>query len=324
MSNTRIAVIGASQLDPDHHIALNELSDQGRVSAFALDADADHSGFSVLEAAMQNGALDAIMLTGPRTNLREWALFALKHGWPVFATHAVASSIEDMIEIRRAEQSHPSAMIQFGLTARYHESVQVALAKRDTGEYGKLLTMRGVCGCSAHDLSDSVVFDLGPQMVDLMQLFAGPFQDVSGYSDLDRSPTPGSETNVFATLRTHDGILASLHLSASQWRPAFRLELGFERGYMRLEGLNSQRQNFGQEMLVYARSDGTSTRHETVEQFDHSHGAKAAIEAFLQHLTTPGRTVLNSSNDAFDALNTIQRILAADPIFAPLEERHVS
>jgi predicted dehydrogenase len=324
MSNTRIAVIGASQLDPDYHIALNELSDQGRVSAFALDADADHSGFSVLESAMQNGALDAIMLTGPRTNLREWAVFALQHGWPVLATHAVASSIEDMIEIRRAEQSHPGAKIQFGLTARYHESVQVALAKRDTGEYGKLLTMRGVCGCSAHDLTDSVVFDLGPQMVDLMQLFAGPFQEVTGYSDLDRSPNPGSETNVFATLRTHEGILGSLHLSASQWRPVFRLELGFERGYMRLEGLNSQRQHFGQEVLVYARSDGASTRHETVEQFDQSHGAKAAIEAFLQHLTAPNKTILNSSNDAFDTLNTIQRILAADPIFAPLEERHVS
>ena len=324
MSNTRIAVIGASQLDPDHHIALNKLSDQGRVSAFALDADADESGFAVLETAMKNGALDAIMLAGRRDELREWAVFALQNGWPVYATHPVASSIEDMIEIRRAEHSKPGARIQFGLTARYHESVRTALAKRDTGEFGRLLTLRGVCGCPVSDLNDSVAFDLGPQMVDLMQLFAGPFQEISGFSDLDRSPEPGSETNVFATLRTHHGVLANLHVSASQWRPTFRLELGFERGYMWLEGLNSQRRNFGQEVLVYARSDGSAARHETVEKFDHSHGAKTAIETFLQHLSGSVPSSLSSSNDAFDTLNTIQRILAADPIFAPLEERHVS
>ncbi|MEM9570203.1 MAG: hypothetical protein AAF996_01980 [Pseudomonadota bacterium] len=324
MSNTRIAVIGASQLDPDHHIALNELSEQGRVSAFALDADADPAGFEILQSAMQNGALDAIMLTGSRDNFRDWAVFALDNAWPVYATHAVPTSIEDMIEIRRAEQARPEALIQFGLTARHHESVQTALAKRDTGEYGKLLTLRGVCGCPASDLDDSVVFDLGPQMVDLMHLFAGPFQDVSGYSDLDRSPEPGSETNVFATLRTHNGTLASLHMSASQWRPTFRLELGFERGYMWLEGLNSQRRNLGQEVLVSARSDGASARHETVDRFEHSHGAKVALEAFLQQVASPSASLSSNSEEAFDTLNTIQRILAADPIIAPLEERHVS
>lgn len=324
MSNTRIAVIGASQLDPDHHIALNELSERGQISAFALDADADTSGFAILETAMRNGALDAIMLTGAHAGLRDWAVFALQNGWPVYTTHAVVPTVEDMIEIRRAENTHPNGVMQFGLTARHHESVQTALAKRQSGEYGKLLTLRGVCGCPATDLEQSVVIDLGPQMVDLMHLFAGPFQEVSGFSDLDRSPDAGSETNIFAALRTHTGTLASLHISASQWRPTFRLELGFERGYMWLEGLNSQRQNFGPETLIYAKSDGTAARHETVERFEQSHGAKAALEAFLHRLNTATRPTSRSTDDAFDALNTIQRILAADPIFAPIAERHVS
>jgi len=324
MSNFRIAVIGAEQLDPDHHMALNDLSERGFASAFALDASASEQGFEALRHAIQSDALDAIIFAGPRSELRDWAVFALQNGWPVYSTHAVPATIEDMVEIRRAEQSEPNALIQFGLTARHHESVQTAMTKAATGEYGRLLTMRGVCGCSSSDRDDSVIFDPGPQLVDLLHMFAGPFQDITGFSDLDRTRESGSETNVFATLRTHSGTLANLHVSASQWRPTFRLELGFERGYMWLEGLNTQHHNFGQEALVYARTDGNVVMHETVDRFEQSNGAKSALEAFLNRLRDPAALVSGTSQDAFDTLNTIQRILAADPIFAPAEERHVS
>lgn len=324
MSNFRIAVIGANQLDPDHHLALNELSERGLASAFALDAGANDDGFATLSQAMHGHKLDAIMLAGDRTDLTAWAVFALEHGWPVYSTHAVPETIEGLVEIRRAEQSGQGPAMQFGLTGRHHESVQSALLKSKSGEYGRLLTMRGVCGCLSGELTDNVMFDPGPQMVDLMHLFAGPFQDIVGYSDLDRTAEPGSESNVFATLRTHSGTLANLHISATHWRPTFRLELGFERGYMWLEGLNTQTQNFGQEVLVYARTDGTAARHETVDRFEHSNGAKSALETFLDRLRNPHAAMTGSSQDAFETLNTIQRILAADPIMTPLEERHVS
>lgn len=324
MSNFRIAVIGAEQLDPDHHIALNELSERGLVSAFALDAAASEQGFEALRHAMKVDTLDAITFAGPRAELRDWAVFALKNGWPIYSTHAVTSTIEDMVEIRRAEQLAPNAVIQFGLTARHHESVQTAKTKAASGEYGRLLTARGVCGCAGSDTTDSVIFDPGPQLVDLLHLFAGPFQDISGFSDLDRSLEPGSETNVFATLRTHSGTLANLHISASQWRPTFRLELGFERGYLWLEGLNSQHYNFGQEVLVYARTDGHVVMHETVDRFEQSNGAKAALEAFFNRLRDRTTVATGTSQDAFETLNTIQRVLAADPVFSPAEERHVS
>ena len=324
MSNFRIAVIGAEQLDPDHHIALNELSERGLISAFALDAAASEQGFAALRHAMKVDTLDAVTFAGPRAELRDWAVFALKNGWPIYSTHAVTSTIEDMVEIRRAEQMAPNAVVQFGLTARHHESVQTAKTKAASGEYGRLLTARGVCGCSGRDTTDSVVFDPGPQLVDLLHLFAGPFQDISGYSDLDRTPEPGTETNVFATLRTHSGTLANLHISGSQWRPTFRLELGFERGYLWLEGLNSQHYNFGQEVLVYARTDGHVVMHETVDRFEQSNGAKAALEAFFNRLRDRTTAATGTSQDAFDTLNTIQRVLAADPVFSPAEERHVS
>lgn len=322
MSQIRIAVIGAEQLDPDHHLALNTLSEHGRIAAFAFDAAPTQEGYTQLQAAMQKDQLDAIIVAGPQSDLAHWVICGLQNGWPVYSTHPVPSGVEEMIDIRRAEQSAATACLQFGFTARHHQSVTAALSKAASGEYGSLLSMRAACGVA--DPQSPVLFEYGAQMLDVMQAFAGPFQDITGFADLDRTDIAGSETNVFATLRTHSGVLASLHVSATQWRPTFRLELGFDRGYLWLEGLTVDQNYFGQEALVYARAGGDSAQHETVEKFPDSNGTLISLQSFLDRIAAPSSPAIGTSQDAFDTLNTIQRILAADPVYAPLQERHVS
>lgn len=324
MSEIRIAVIGANQLDLDHRHALNALSDSGRIAVYALDTDSLEDGRDALQRAVDLNAIDAAIIAGRRPNLAAWISFALETGWPVYTPYAVPASIEDMIEIRRAEQQNRPSVLQFGLSARLHDSVAAALSKAESGEYGQLISLRGVCGVSGLEPDDSVMFGPAAQLVDIMQLFAGPFQDVTGFADLDRGADPGSETNVLATLRTHSGVLANLHASATHWRPTFRLELGFERGYLWLEGLNNEEYGFGREVLVYARTDGGQTQHETVDRFEHTNGVQLALERFLARISDPGLPAASTSQDAFDTLNTIQRILAADPIYAPIQERQVS
>ncbi|MCR9077721.1 MAG: hypothetical protein NXH78_01355 [Hyphomonadaceae bacterium] len=324
MSEIRIAVIGANQLDLDHRHALNALSDQGRIAVYALDTDSLEDGREALQRAVDLNAIDAAIIAGRRPNVAAWLTFALETGWPVYTPYAVPNTIEDMIEIRRAEQQHAPSILQFGLSARLHDSIAAARSKAESGEYGQLLSLRGVCGVSGIDAEDSVLFGPAAQLVDIMQLFAGPFQDITGFADLDRKAEPGSETNVLATLRTHSGVLANLHASATQWRPTFRLELGFERGYLWLEGLNNEEHGFGREVLVYARTDGAETQHETVDRFEHNNGVQIALEQFLARIADRALPAPSTSQDAFDTLNTIQRILAADPIYAPIQERQVS
>jgi|GEM_PF-1504676 len=324
MSEIRIAVIGADQLDLDHRHALNALSDSGRIAVYALETDTLEDGREALQRAVDLNAIDAAIIAGRRANLAAWIAFALETGWPVYTPHPVTSTLEEMIEIRRSEQMHRPSILQFGLTSRHHESVTAARAKAESGEYGQLISMRGVCGIAGTEPGDSVMFGPAAQLVDIMQVFAGPFQDVTGFADLNRQVEPGGETNVLASLRTHSGVLANLHASATQWRPTFRLELGFERGYLWLEGLNGEEFSFGQEGLVYARTDGASAHHETIEQFELSNGIQVSLERFLARVADPSETSISTSQDAFDTLNTIQRILAADPIYAPVQERQVS
>jgi predicted dehydrogenase len=324
MSQIRIAVIGADQLDPDHHTALNTLSEAGQIAAFALDVSCDEAGFEQFRSAMRTESLDAVIVAGDQQNLRPWIETALSGAWPVYTTYPVALTVEDMIEIRRSEQNAHGARLQFGFTARHHDSVATALAKVSTGEFGSLLTMRAVCGLAGREDNIHPIFGLGAQMIDIMQAFAGPFQDIEGFADLDRDETIGSETNLIATLRTHTGTLASLHISTTQWRPTFRLELGYERGYLWLEGLSVEDQRFGQEALISARIDGSTPRHETVDRFEASNGALASLSGFLAGVSDPAAPRLGDSQQAFDTISTAHRILAADPLLVPLQERHVS
>ncbi len=324
MSEIRIAVIGANSLDIDHRNALNALSDQGRIAVYAMDIESLAEGREALSRAVDLKAIDAAIIAGSRTELPEWIAFSLQAGWPVYTPYASPNTVEEMVAIRRVEQQSAPAILQFGLNVRHHDSVMAAMSKAESGEYGQLLTMRGVCGLSAMPEGEHLMFGPAAQMIDLMQLFAGPFQDVTGFADLQRTAEPGSETNVIASLRTHSGVLATLHASSTQWRPTFRLELGFERGYLWLEGLNSEQYGFGTEILVHARPDGSGAKHETVDQFEHSDGVKTALDHFLARITAPTSPAVGASQDAFDALNTIQRILAADPIYAPVQERQVS
>jgi len=324
MSEIRIAVIGANQLDLDHRHVLNALSDAGRIAIYALETDSLVDGREALQRAVDLNAIDAAIIAGGRPNLSAWITFAIETGWPIYTPHAIPATIEDMIEIRRAEQIHKPSILQFGLTARHHDSVAAALSKAESGEYGQLLSQRGVCGVTGLAPDASVLFGPAAQLVDIMQIFAGPFQDVTGFADLNRNAEPGSEINVMATLRTHSGVLANFHASATQWRPTFRLELGFERGYLWLEGLNSEEYAFGQEVLVYARTDGTDAQHETVDRFEQSNGVQISLERFLARIADRTVAPLSTSQEAFDTLNTIQRILAADPIYAPVQERQVS
>ncbi|MCR9271354.1 MAG: hypothetical protein NXH72_15280 [Hyphomonadaceae bacterium] len=322
MSQIRMAVIGADELDPEHHIALNRLTETGRIAAYALDAAPTAEGFAQLENAIVRDRIEALVIAGARTELAPWLTFALPRGWPIYSTHPVPSTVEEMIDIRRAEQSVTRPVLEFGMTFRHHESVVTALNKAGSGEYGALLSVRAICGVAGS--TGDILFEFGAQMLDLLHAFAGPFQDIGGFADLDRTETPGSETNVLATLRTHAGTLASLHVSATQWRPTFRLELGFERGYLWLEGLNVDQNYFGQETLIYARTGGEGAQHEMVERFDQSNGALSALQHFLDRVANPAVAAATNSQQAFDTLNTLHRILAADPIYAPIQERHVS
>jgi len=240
MSDIRIGIIGHDDLSVDYQGALQSLIAQdATVITPIAQSPYSETQTALADAKAQHG-LNAVIVAGSKAALAETICDALQLGLHVFSAHPIPRTIEEMIQIRSAEHAARGQVLQFGFTVREHDSVRSALTRVAGQAYGKLLTLRAVHGLSALPPSENAMTDsgggilIGPgaHMVDLMQAFAGPFEEIKALTQNHLSPHSGVEDNVFAMLRTHTDVLASLHASATQWRETFRLELGFEQGFL--------------------------------------------------------------------------------------------
>ncbi|MEL7231048.1 MAG: hypothetical protein AAGJ85_00885, partial [Pseudomonadota bacterium] len=118
------------------------------------------------------------------------------------------------------------------------------------------------------------------------------------------------------------GVMAMVHSSATQWRQTFRLELGFEKGYLWLDGILSNSMGYAPEMLIIGRlqrdenGDPIPNPAEDVRKFEKDDSWDLEIAEFMD--AVQGKTPIHTgtSQHAFDAMNAVQRIYAADPTFS--------
>jgi predicted dehydrogenase len=216
----------------------------------------------------------------------------------------------------------------YGFNHRYHESVQDALKLIRSGEFGRIINMRGVYGKSqliTFNQSDwrtrreisggGVLLDQGVHMVDLMRLFAGEFTDVSS---IISNSTWGFdvEDNAYALMRTEDGVVGMLNSSATQWRHRFHLDVNLERGSVILGGILSGSKSYGAETLTVIsanpeKDNGDPREHRTRYNRDPSWDAE--IAAFAHSIITDAPVESGSSSDAFRTMQLVYRIYYADP-----------
>ena len=130
----------------------------------------------------------------------------------------------------------------YGFNHRYHEFVARALAVIDSGEFGRVVNLRGVYGkaklitfnqpdwrTQREIAGGGVLLDQGIHMVDLMRLFGGEFNQV--HSFISNSHWGYDvEDNAYALMKGKTGVVAMLNSSATQWRHRFNLDINLEKG----------------------------------------------------------------------------------------------
>ncbi|MEM6534994.1 MAG: Gfo/Idh/MocA family oxidoreductase [Pseudomonadota bacterium] len=249
---------------------------------------------------------------------------ALEAGLCVFVGALAGMTLEQLIELRRAEFSANKTCLKFGFPIRHHESFMAASEFVAAEDLGPLLTARGVYGTS-QPLRDrrGAMVQHGYEMIDLLHAFAGPFETVNAMIGHQAWPVSRGEDNVMALLRTHDGVMVSLHASTTTWRHTFRLELTYANGYVWLDGLNKLGGDLGPEMLITARAARDESGQlqanppERVREFGPRDISAAQIDEFLALVRGTRPIQHGTSQQAFDVLNTAERILAADPTWFP-------
>jgi predicted dehydrogenase len=163
---------------------------------------------------------------------------------------------------RLIEASHRSGTLaRVGFNHRYHPALQQARAIIDSGTLGPLMFVRGRYGHGGRvgyerewraDPARSgggELIDQGVHLIDLARWFLGDFVKVDGLAATYFWQMPVDD-NAFMTLRTAAGQVAFLHVSCTEWKNLFSLEIYGRDGKLALDGLGG---SYGVERLAHYR-----------------------------------------------------------------------
>jgi predicted dehydrogenase len=205
-----------------------------------------HPGVDVVVVATTNDALATVT---------QEALNAGKH---VLVEKPAARNVAEL-EPLIATASAKGLRVRVGFNHRYHPALQKAREIVDSGALGPLMFMRGRYGHGGRVGYDrewranpvlsggGELIDQGVHLIDLARWFLGPFTTVEGFAATYFWDMPVDD-NAFLTLRTFTGQCAFLHVSSSEWKNLFSLEIYGRTGKLAIDGLGG---SYGLERITW-------------------------------------------------------------------------
>jgi 1,5-anhydro-D-fructose reductase (1,5-anhydro-D-mannitol-forming) len=325
MSKLKIGIIGYGKMGKTRHNAVNEVGG-AEVVAISEPDGSDAGGLPNIshDEILSNPDIDAIIISTPNFLNKALTIKALQAGKHVFCEKPPAFTGDDMIEIRKAEADAPHLKLMYGFNHRHHDSVMKMKNKISSGEYGRVLWMRGRYGKSVTEdyynnwrakkqlAGGGILLDQGIHMLDLFLYLAGDFDRVK--AELSNSFwNLEVEDNAFVILRnTKTGVDASLHSTMTQWRHLFSLEVFLEKGYMVLNGLLTSSKSYGEEILTMAKNKSrvpaVSWEDEERIEYTVDNSWRYEIEHFFDAIKNNTKIAVGNSDDALKLMTMIDRI----------------
>jgi len=274
-----------------------------------------------------NEDLDVLFVSLPNYLAPDATIAGLNKGLHVFCEKPPGRTVEDVERVIAVSESQAFCKLKYGFNHRYHDSFRQAVCLVESGALGKLINLKGVYGKSKIISFDSdwrtkreyagggILLDQGIHMLDMMRSLAGTFQEVYSFvtNDYWRHDV---EDNAYALMRTNDGVVASIHSSATQWQHTFRLEVALTKGTIVLSGILSGSQSYGDERItVYEKSGEDSLSSRTIE-FTEDNSWRDEIDEFVQIIETAGEVEIGSAQEALSAMGLVYEIYKADKNWA--------
>jgi len=272
--------------------------------------------------------LDVLVVCLSNDMAAEVTYAGLAHDLHVFCEKPPARTRAELAHVLAEAERKPHCCLAYGFNHRYHDSVVEAMALRDSGQLGSVISLRGAYGKSqltTFDQSDwrtkraiaggGVLLDQGIHLVDLMRLFGGEYEEIHSFIS-NAHWGHDVEDNAFAILRGRTGTLATLVSSATQWRHRFSLEITLTQGSLILEGILSGSKSYGAETLTVIRADPSRDRGdppETRTLYTSDPSWDREMRAFLGAIESGKPITMGGAHDAMRTLDTVLRIYEADP-----------
>lgn len=202
--------------------------------------------------------IDVVVVATPNGALAEVATAALTAGKHVLMEKPMGRTLAEARAIAAAALAS-DRILRVGFNHRHHPAIRRAAELVHSGALGRLITLRaryghgGRPGLEHEWRSDPAqagggeLMDQGVHLADLFHWLAGMPTDVFAVTQTAVWPIRPLEDNAYAVLRFADGAVGQLHVSMTQWRNLFSLEVYGEAGAVIVDGLGG---SYGVERLT--------------------------------------------------------------------------
>ena len=227
-----------------------------RAVALARPYGASHSGDWRQVATSKD--VDLCIVSTTHDSLAEITLAAVEAGKHVLVEKPGARRARELAPIIAARDK-AGVKVHVGFNHRYHRSLQKARELIDQGALGELMFVRARYGHGGRIGYDKEwradpklsgggeLIDQGPHVIDLSRWFLGDFDQVEGFAHTYYWNMPVDD-NAFLTLRTPRKQAAFLHVSCSEWKNLFSMEIYGRNGKIELDGLGG---SYGTERITF-------------------------------------------------------------------------
>ena len=214
--------------------------------------------FTDWKQAIAHPKVDIVIVSTSNDWLTPIGLYALEHNKHVLIEKPAArSSLEISSFLKKATDLSKSVKIGFNL--RYHPALLKAREIINSGVMGELMFIRGRYGHGGRIGYDKEwranpeisgggeLIDQGVHMIDLCRWFLGDFVSVKGDLATYFWDMPVDD-NAFLCLSTSKNQIAWIHVSCTEWKNMFSLEIYGKTGKIQIDGLGG---SYGVEKLTY-------------------------------------------------------------------------
>jgi predicted dehydrogenase len=204
--------------------------------------------------------VDVVVVATTNASLAEISRFALEAGKHVLVEKPAARCVDELDAVIDAA-GRAGRLVRVGFNHRYHPALRKARELVDSGMAGDLMFVRGRYGHGGRvgyekewradpALSGGgELIDQGVHLIDLSRWFLGEFRSVAGFAHTYFWRMPVDD-NAFLLLRTPREQAAQLHVSCTEWKNLFSLEIYGRTAKLHVEGLGG---SYGVERLACYR-----------------------------------------------------------------------
>lgn len=268
------------------------------------------------QSAVAHPEVDIVIVATTNNWLTPVGLFALKHDKHVLIEKPGARSakeIEPFLEIAKSS----SKKVKVGFNLRYHPAMSKAKEIINSGRLGELMFLRGRYGHGGRIGYDKEwranpeisgggeLIDQGVHLIDLSRWFMGDFAEIDGFAHTYYWDMPVDD-NSFISMKTEKNQMAWLHVSCSEWKNMFCLEIYGKDGKLQIDGLGG---SYGVERLSYYKMLPQMGPPETTiwEYPGADISWQNEMEAFVDSIVKD-KPLNGDLNDAYEALCIVNSI----------------